>query len=199
MSDEFHLEIKHLANAGSDVRKELTNIFIDAYYSSLHSISKDHAQLNRLFYEAFLLDHFYGTFIGNELVGFFALTDSKERCFRFNKRIFIGEFGYLKGTILYNILKKELEHRIELQETGYNIESVAMKKEFQGEGIGKKMMEYAIEKNSYLELDVVDTNTNAFELYKKLGFTVFKEKPVKGFKSLVGYNKKIFMKYKKSL
>ena len=197
MKDELHLEIKHLGNASSDIRKEVTNIFVEAYYSSLRSISKDFAQLNRLFYEAFLLDHFYGAFIGNELVGFFALTDSKERSFRFNKRTFIGEFGYLKGTILYNILKKELEHEIELQETGYNIESVATKKEFQGKGIGKKMMEYAIENNNYLELDVVDTNVNAFKLYKKLGFTIFKEKPVKGFKTLVEYNKKIFMKYKK--
>ncbi len=179
----------------NEIRKVTSEIFVDAYYKNLLYFSKNKEVLAKAFYKSFLLEHFYGAFINNELVGIFALTDEKERCFRIIKEDFIKNFGLIKGYLAYLSMKNELEHPIKLKEKGYFIEAVAVKVEKQGHGVGKAMMKYAIENNEYLELDVVDTNIAAIKLYEKLGFKIFKEVPEKYFKKAKGFNKRLYMYY----
>ena len=181
----------------NETRKTVSEIFVDACYKNLSYFSKDKEVLSKAFYKTFLLERFYGAFINNELVGIFALTDEKERCFKIIKKDFIKNFGFIKGSFGYLGMKKELEHPIKLKAKGYFIEAVAVKVEKQGHGVGKAMMKHAIENNEYLELDVVDTNTSAIKLYEKLGFKTFKEVPEKHFKKAKGFNKRLYMFYKK--
>jgi len=179
-------------------RKSVTAIFVEAYFNQLIKLDANPNKLEQIFYNAFLLDHFYGAFLNNELVGFFALTNEKERCLKINKKdVCINILG-IKGFFAYIALKKEFEHKIKLQESGFNIESVATSKKHQGKGIATKMMKYAMERNSYLELDVLDINKRAHNIYERIGFKVFKEKSITPlFRSIVGYNKRIYMNYKK--
>ena len=103
----------------------------------------------------------------------------------------------IKGYFAYKALKYEFEHKIILKESGYTIESVATSKKHQGKGNATKLMNYAIENNEYLELDVLDINKRAYEIYERVGFKVFKEKSVFPiFRGIAGYNKRIFMYHK---
>jgi ribosomal protein S18 acetylase RimI-like enzyme len=190
------LEIKKIEN--NDInRNKVTEIFIDAYYNLLSMFNKNKESLCKAFKNTFLLNHFYGAFIKDELVGIFALTDEKERCFKIEKKPFVKYFGLIKGTFAYMTLRKEFEHKINLQKNGYFIEAVATKTNYLKQGIATAMIKYAIENNNYLELDVADTNSTAFKIYEKLGFKIFKEIEVKYFKKMIGHNKRIYMNYDK--
>jgi ribosomal protein S18 acetylase RimI-like enzyme len=193
---EAAIEIKKLSE---NDRHSITSIFVEAYYNQLQQLDKDSSKLEKMFYNTFLIDHFIGAFIDNELVGFFALTDESERCLRINKKDVFNVIKGLRGYFAYKALKREFEHRIKLKESGYNIESVATSKKHQGKGIATKLMNYAIENSEYLELDVLDKNKRAYEIYKRIGFKVFKEKSVfPVFRKIIGYNKRIFMYHKRA-
>jgi ribosomal protein S18 acetylase RimI-like enzyme len=180
-----------------DIRKSVSDIFIDAYYKQLSYISKEKAKLSNAFYNSFLIEHFYGAFVNDELVGIFALSDSNERSFKVIRHDFIKNLGFIKGYLAFIAIKKELEQPVYLREKGYFIEAVATKVRYQRQGIGKKMIQYAIENNEYLELYVEDTNIPAIKLYEKSGFKKYKEVPEKYFKKEKGFNKKLYMYYKK--
>lgn len=181
----------------NDTRSLVTGIFVDAYYKQFSFLSKEKEKLANAFSSSFLLHHFYGAFEGDELVGIFALSDSNERSIKVHRGDFVKNFGFLKGLWFYMIMKKELEHPVQLRKEGYLIEVVATKVAHQGKGIGKAMMQYALAHNDYLELDVVDTNTAAIKIYEKTGFKIFKEVPEKYFKKVKGFSKRIYMYFDK--
>ena len=186
---EAPIEIRKLSE---NDRHSVTSIFVEAFYNQLRKLDKDSSNLYKIFYNTFLIDHYIGAFIDNELVGFFALTDESERCLRINKKDVYNVIKGVKGYFAYKALKSEFEHKIILKESGYTIESVVTSKKYQGRGIATMLMNYAIENYEYLELDVLDINKRAYEIYKRVGFKVLKEKSVFPiFRRIVGYNKRI--------
>ncbi|MFZ3131313.1 MAG: GNAT family N-acetyltransferase [Desulfosporosinus sp.] len=188
---EAPIEIRKLSE---NDRHSVTSIFVEAFYNQLRKLDKDSSNLYKIFYNTFLIDHYIGAFIDNELVGFFALTDESERCLRINKKDVYNVIKGVKGYFAYKALKSEFEHKIILKESGYTIESVVTSKKYQGRGIATMLMNYAIENYEYLELDVLDINKRAYEIYKRVGFKVLKEKSVFPiFRRIVGYNKRIYM------
>jgi ribosomal protein S18 acetylase RimI-like enzyme len=180
-------------------RRTVTSIFVEAFYSQLCKLNKDITKLEKMFFHAFVLDRFLGAFLDEKLVGFFALTNESERCLRIIKTDFVGALGGVKGYFAHMALKKEFEHKRILRERGNAIECVAISKKYQGKGIATQLMNYAIENYDYLELDVLDTNQRAYEIYRRVGFIEYKEEYVSPmFRKALGYNKRIFMYYKKA-
>lgn len=171
---------------------------MDAYYKDLCVFSKNQKTLHAAFKNSFLLDHFYGAYLKTELAGIYALTNEKERCIKIVKKDFINSFGFIKGFIITMAMKNEFEHPITLLEEGFFIEAVAVAEKFQGQGIGKAMMQHAITVSPYLELDVTDANIRAKQLYDKIGFITFKKVPEKHFKKAKGFTKRYFMQYRRS-
>jgi diamine N-acetyltransferase len=60
---------------------------------------------------------------------------------------------------------------------GMEIEKIYFRPQFQGRGIGKKLINVALEvgqkiKKEIIWLGVIDTNENAIEFYKKVGFKI---------------------------
>ena len=194
MSMKASIDIRKLSEKD---RHMMTSIFVEAYYKHLQQLDKDLSKLKKIFNNTFLVDHFIGAFIDNELVGFFALTDESERCLRINKKDVYNVIKGIKGYFAYIFLKYEFEHKNILKEPGYIIESVATRKKYQGKGIATMLMNYAIENNVYLELNVLDINKRAYEIYKRIGFEVFKEQKVFPlFRKIIGYNRRIYMYHK---
>jgi ribosomal protein S18 acetylase RimI-like enzyme len=61
--------------------------------------------------------------------------------------------------------------------SGMEIEKIYFRPQFQGKGIGKKLMTVALEvgrklRKEIIWLGVIDTNENAIEFYKKMGFEI---------------------------
>ncbi|MDP2782356.1 N-acetyltransferase [Devosia sp.] len=155
-------------------KTNVTAIFVDDYYDDLKQITPDRSVLTALFHNSLLFDHFYGTFAEGELVGIFALTDSREWFMRLQLGLFLKHLGPISGFFTYLALKAEFQRTSALQKEGCRIEAVAVSKHHRGQGIATTMMRYAMEHNNYLELDVLERNASAFALYNRLGFSVFR-------------------------
>ena len=188
------IEIRKLED-NEKTRNAATTVFVDAYYKDLCVFSRDREVLHNAFKNSFLLDHFYGAFVDGEIAGIYALTDERERCIRIVKKDFVASFGWIKGSLFALPMKSEFEHPITLQQEGSFIEAVAVAEKFQGQGIGKAMMQHAITVSPYLELDVTDANVRAKRLYEKIGFTTFREVPEKHFTKAKGFTKRFYMHY----
>ncbi len=73
---------------------------------------------------------------------------------------------------------------------------MATHKDYRGKGIASILIEKIIKKNEYEEyvLEVADTNTNAVNLYEKLGFVEMKRVKMSNAKRS-GINFLVYMKY----
>lgn len=178
-------------------RRELTKIFIESYYPSLQVISRDTEILEKIFEQFFILKHFYGAFIDGTLAGIYALSNKHERSIKIHKAALVQQLGLVKGSLFYSILRKEFETPVILQEEGLYIEAVATRKSQRGKGIATAMMQHAKQNNRYLELEVADTNKAAIKLYEKLGFRLFRTKPVNWLLKQAGLHTRLYMNYKK--
>ncbi len=190
-----HVSIKKLDNSIKTVERA-AEIFVDAYFDDLKDISDNKELLISIFARSLIISHFYGAFIDGNMIGIFALSDEKERSIKLDKKQIIKRLGFIKGTIVYTIMKKELEGKIQLNKPGVYIEAVATDPISQGKGIATMMMQYVINNFNHCELDVIDINTSAIRVYTKLGFQVYKEEKAKKNQK---YSKKIYMQYDKNV
>lgn len=60
------------------------------------------------------------------------------------------------------------------------LEMLFLKPEYIGKGIGKTMMNFALNELKIAEVDVNEENTNALDFYKKFGFKVYDRTPLDG-------------------
>lgn len=77
-------------------------------------------------------------------------------------------------------LKLQLNSNLpnQLSEAGMEVEKLYFKQQYQGMGIGKKLMNLTKEigiqlKKEIIWLSVIDTNENAISFYKKMGFKIY--------------------------
>ena len=126
----------------TETARKAAGIFVDAYYDDLKEISGSREILIDIFSKSLILSHFYGAYSCDSLMGIFALSDEKERSFRLDKRAVIEKIGFMKGHIVYGVLKRELERPIRMNKPGVYIEAVATDPGAQGRGIATKMMRH---------------------------------------------------------
>ncbi len=157
-------------------RSSVAFLFLEAFFGQLMNFEKERLKLTKAFYRSFLWNRFYSAFMENALVGFFSLADPSERSIRLDKQQLGKSIGGIRDAFAYKVFTNEFQHTLTLQEPGF-----------------------AIENHPYLELDVLDTNRRACELYRRIGFKVFREvsvSPIIG--KLLGYRKRIFMYSKRT-
>ena len=193
-----HITIERMSNLDKKNRKEVTQIFVDAYYDSLTFLSKDKNKLNEAFEHAFVSDVFFVAFNQEKAVGILACSTNKSRALHLRKKEFKKYFGFIKGTISLYLMKKNFHAPLNYSDYMTYIECVATSTQARGRGVATHLMEYVYNQLPYTEyiLEVVDNNTNAIRLYEKLGFREFKRKKAK-FPKLMGYKYAIYMKKSK--
>ena len=87
-------------------------------------------------------------------------------------------FGVFFGADIIGFLKLCPENSLPMfaNQNAFEIERVYLKRESQGKGIGKKLMDFSIEIAQEMDKEVVwlkavDSNENAIRFYENLGFT----------------------------
>ena len=196
------MEIKNANSFNDNIRETIAEIFVDAFFdSALKYISKNKETLKKIFTPMFVLEHFYVAVIENEIAGIIACNDRHNTCININKNIIIKYIGKLKGFFIYHIIKKSFNNytkkfKIETSEKTAVIEILATKLKFRRIGIASSLMDYIIEfpEFKHYVLEVIDTNKNALELYRKYGFI---ETHRKKFNPSKEFNYFIYMKYSK--
>ena len=191
------MEIKRAVELGDSIREKLCELYIEAFYNDgLKNFSKDKAKLVKAFTHVFELEYFYVAVIDGEIAGMIACMGRGPFCMKFKKKIFIKHLGIFWGLLAYFIYKSSAKDSLKLGENTALIEYVATNAKYRRKGVASTLMKHLFTFSEYKHyvLKVADTNPDAFELYKKLGY---KEKYRKKFMPNSGINYWIHMEYSK--
>ena len=197
------MEIKRAIDWGGNIREKITEIFVDAYGKDLQFFSKDKNKLIKAFTHIFVLEYFYIAIIDNEVAGMTVCIDKNNFCINHNSKILVKHLGIIKGTAAYMLFKhyfnKYPKYLVELDDKTASVEFVATKTEYRKQGVASSIIKHLLTLPEYKNyvLEVADTNTSAFELYKKLGFKEVCRKELKFGKKYAGLNYLVYMTYSK--
>jgi ribosomal protein S18 acetylase RimI-like enzyme len=198
--EDYNFNIIRADKLDSDVRIQMSEIFADGFAQWLGYFSEDKNKIAKAFAHMFILDKFYVAAVDDKIAGMAACTDCRTPSVRLNKKELRKHLGFFKGSIAGILLKKEFESPFTNppQETG-SVEFVGTASVFRGKGAASQIINHIINSTNYREYlieEVADTNTPAMNLYKKLGFKEYKQKPVpKNRAEKIGINNFISLKY----
>ncbi len=196
--NENRILIKKMSDYDRNVRHDLARVFVDGYYKDLSFFTKDRGKLSAAFLNAFCPEVFYLAEMNEKIVGMLACSYDRHRGVNVMKPDMIRNFGFMKGSLGYHILKEELGAPLHYPDDTAYIECVATIKAVRGKGVGTALFRYVLENLPYriFILEVSDVNHNAYRLYKKLGFEEFKRKREKH-PILKGHKESIFMRWER--
>lgn len=157
--------------------------------------------MTRTFSHAFNPKVFFAAIEADTVLGFAACTNNAVPSIKLVQHEFRRHLGFIKGTIAYRILKNEFEDKpypFKMQAGMGAVEFVATASQYRGRGVATQIIQYIHENTPFKTyvLEVADTNTNAVQLYEKLGYQVFKRVPEPHHKRS-GFNFYLYMQYKK--
>jgi ribosomal protein S18 acetylase RimI-like enzyme len=197
------MEIKRATEFGNDIQAKISELFVEAFEKDLRYFSKDKEKLIKALAHIFVLEYFYVAIIDNEVAGMAVCIDKDHFCINHNKDVLIKYLGTLKGFMLNIIIKyyfnKYPKYPVEMDVKTASIEFVATSANHRKKGVASKIMNHLFALPEYKDyiLEVADTNTNAFELYKKLGYKEVCRKKMKFGSKYSGINYFVYMKYSK--
>ncbi len=190
-----NIVIKKMSTLDKRYRKEVTEVFVDAYYDSLTFLSKDKSKLNKALEHMFVADVFFVALDQEKVVGILACSNNRNRALQLCKKELVNFFGVVKGTVAYYSMKKIFHKPLNYSDHMTYIECVATSPLARGKGVATQLMEYVYHQLPYTEyiLEVVNSNENAIRLYEKLGYVEFKRKKAK-FPKIMGFEYAAYMK-----
>lgn len=195
------MEIKQASEFGENIRKKISDIFVDGFIQWLQYFSKDSEKLSRAFEHMFILNSFYVLVMDGQPAGIAACTDGNTSPIQLQSKELRRHLGLVMGTIAGKVLKKELENHpypFPVESGWGSVEFVATDAKYRGKGVASAIIQHIISETPYSTyiLEVADTNTSAVKLYEKLGFREFMRTPQKRSKQS-GINHLVYMKYQK--
>lgn len=195
------MKIIRASEFGNGARTEISEIFVDGFYQWLNFFSADKEKLSKAFQHMFNLEVFYVAVIDGEIAGITACTDGKVPSVQLVNKELKKHLGFFRGTIAYFILKREFEEKqypFKIEKDMGMVEFVATSTKYRGQGVATAIINYIFSVTTYdsYALEVADTNTNAVNLYKKIGFVEFARVKQK-YSKKSGVNNLVYMKYTK--
>lgn len=186
-----------------DVRGEISEIFADGFSPWLGYFSKDKNKIAAAFAHMFILNQFYVAVSEGKVVGIAACTNGISHSVKLDRTELRKHLGIYKGSLAGVFLKKEFEAAyINFPPGAGSIEFIGTSAEYRGKGIASQLVQYILEHTPYqiyLIEEVADTNIPAMKLYQKLGFEVYKSKPIPVKRAeKIGINQIVSLKYTKN-
>ena len=165
-------EIVKLSELDGNQLDQAIDVFIEGFYNTLKSVTKDKAKIHRLFRNTFDCDMTYAYLHDGNTVGFLGLADHKKRPIKLSKEVFIEELGGFTGKMSYNAVSAAMEKIKVDNPEEVCIDYIATHPEYRSMGIGKKLIEYVRDNLDYryIWLEVSSTNPRAVAFYEREGF-----------------------------
>jgi ribosomal protein S18 acetylase RimI-like enzyme len=191
------LTVKSALSFEGNVRRRLSELYVDGFGSQFALFSQEKDVLIKAFDHMFVLDVFHIAVLDEVIAGMGACTDGKTHSVEPKWKDLATHLGLIKGTIAYFVLRNEFHKPAIRSGPGIAlIEFFVTDSNYRGKGVASAVINTFLSNPTYDEfvLEVADTNLNAFNLYKKLGFSEFarvKEKHAKE----SGINELIYMSY----
>ena len=195
------VEIIKAVDLSTDPRPVMSEIFACGWYDTLKILCKDKGKLVRAFEHMFKLDDFHVALVDKKIRAFIAVSgrENDRRVVSFDKKILRKHLGFIRGSLAYWVLTKEMidkRYPFEIPTGTGVIECVATSPEARGQGLARKLLEHMMAISGYeaYVLDVVDTNHVAMRLYERLGFVEFERERSKYPKKYSGFEDLIYMR-----
>ena len=164
--------------AETDLRPQLSHVFIEGFYSWVSYFHKDKVKLKATFVHAFILPNFYVSMVDDEVAAMVACTQGYSPI-QLDRKVFSKTLGLIRGNIAYFMLKRHMvrnSYPFTLSPKTGSIEFVATAPNHRQKGIAHDLILHTMQNNPYdaYVLEVAGNNTNALKLYEKLGFKEIK-------------------------
>ena len=173
--------------------KNITLAITKSFEKIFSVFTKDMELIAKVFENGIAFERFYVAEQNSKIIGIIALGDCKGRVIKSTKEECKKHLGFIKGNIVFRVIKKELMKPHTYPKTTGYIDILGVLPETRGKGLAKELLRIVIDNNSqYNEfiLDVDSINASAIKSYTDFGFVEYKREPViKCFK-----RSKIFMK-----
>lgn len=185
-------------NKVNNVSKEMSILFVDAFFDYLKSLCSNKEKLSKAFKNIFDSNKFYAVLLDNELIGIGACSDGSSSI-KFRKSSLYFNLGFSNGKRMYKYLKTIFEDRdysFEMDEECGMIEFVAIKEDYRNKKIGYTLVNHMMCDNDYKRYlaKVGDTNGSARKMLDNIEFEVFDEENATGKeREEVGVNKYFYM------
>jgi ribosomal protein S18 acetylase RimI-like enzyme len=177
------IDVVPAAELGEPCRRAVAEVFADGFGPDFRHLSRDRRRLTGAFAHMLDLDLFWLAVIDDEPVGMAALTDGRQLPVKHDRTELRRHLGVMRGTIADRVFRAEFAQSLpeRLSDEGASLEFIATKERFQGRGVGTALLSRLLAlpryRTYYIE-SVADTNTAALHLYRKLGFTEYRRRPV---------------------
>lgn len=183
---------------GEDYRRRITEVLVRGFAEDFSSFSSDPDELADVFEPIMLLDRFYVGLVDGEPAGVASLTTGDEQCFAPPRWPDVRRrLGLYRGTICYLVIRTQFMGTYKgAQEDLAEIGFVTTAPAHQGKGVATAILQRILELprfRVYVLEEIKDTNAPALGLYRKLGFTEYKRRPVR-FAKRAGFSAYVSMK-----
>lgn len=176
------IEIMRGDELGEEYRRAITDVFVNGFAEDFEFFSKDARVLADAFEHMVILERFYVALVDGEAAAIASVTEGAQECFAPEKPPFRRALGWLRGGISYRIVRSQFlggydGARDGLAEIGFVTTAPA----HQGRGVATALIRALLELpyDEFVLRDIKDTNAPALGLYRKLGFTETRRRPVR--------------------
>ncbi len=196
MNNTATFTFQKLDKISDDKVSKVLDIMVECFSDAFRKITKSKDVLRRIFETGF--DKSFVTVCLKDDVpaGFIAISNNKSRPLHFDKEILKKEMGKFAGAMTASSVNSSMgKPMVKGNHEGY-IDFLGVNPEFRKMGVATALFNYTYSTHPYKTyyIDVVYNNEPAINLYKKLGYSIIKEK--KGFIQIVsGLKCEYFMKY----
>lgn len=169
-------QIKKLYELEDEQVGQTIDIFIEGFYFTLSSISKDRDKLRRLFKYALDYDMTYAYLQDGIAIGFLGLADHQKRPIKFDKEVFAQIMGDFAARTSFKAVSAAFEKVKDIGPHDIYIDYIATSPEHRSKGVGTKLIAFVHNTMGYeqIHLETYLKNTRAIALYERLGFKVVK-------------------------
>lgn len=172
------------------------DIMVECFADAFRKITKSREVLRRIFATGFDKSFVTVCLVDDVPAGFISISNNKSRPLHFDKEILQKEMGKFAGAMTASYVNSAMGKPMVKGENEAYIDFVGVNPEFRKMGVAIAMFDYSYSVLPYdtYYIDVVYNNEAAINLYKKLGYSIIKEK--KGFFQRVsGMKCEYLMKY----
>jgi ribosomal protein S18 acetylase RimI-like enzyme len=178
---------------GEGYRRRITEVLVNGFAEDFGFFSKDPAALADAFEHMVILERFHVALVDGEPAAIASLTEGAQECFEPERRPIQRALGRIRGAISYRVVRSQFVGAYDGARDGLaEIGFVTTAPQHQGKGVATALMRALLQLpyDEFVLRDIKDTNAPALGLYRKLGFTETRRRPVRfaeraGFSSYV--------------
>jgi ribosomal protein S18 acetylase RimI-like enzyme len=189
------IEVSRGDALGDTHRRRIAEVFVSGFADDFSSFSRDPVTLADVFAPMLVLDQFHVALVDGAPAGVATLTAPGEQVFAPQAREIRRHLGPLRGWLTYQVIRTQFM-RARPPDWPTEIGFVATAPRHQGRGVATALLRHLISlpgHTAFVLEDIKDTNAPALSLYRTLGFTEYRRRPVR-FAGRVGFTHYVSMK-----